>query len=54
MINKEYKMSNKYSKINLLSPTKILKWTERSLPNGEKIGKITKSMWIKEKSEQVM
>lgn len=32
-----------YIKINLASPKKILKWTERSLPNGELIGKITKS-----------
>lgn len=33
----------KYIKINIASPKKILKWTERSLPNGELIGKITKS-----------
>ena len=35
-------MIKKYFKINLASPKKILKWTERSLPNGELIGKVTK------------
>lgn len=39
-------MTKKYFKINLASPKKILKWTERSLPNGELIGKVTKPMRI--------
>lgn len=33
-----------YIKINIASPKRILKWTERSLPNGELIGKINKPM----------
>nr|YP_009540853.1 RNA polymerase beta' subunit [Phacus inflexus]AYQ93291.1 RNA polymerase beta' subunit [Phacus inflexus] len=36
-------MIKKYFQINLASPKKILKWSERSLPNGELVGKITKS-----------
>lgn len=36
-------MIKKYFQINLASPQKILKWSERSLPNGELVGKITKS-----------
>nr|YP_009538723.1 RNA polymerase beta' subunit [Lepocinclis ovum]AYQ93717.1 RNA polymerase beta' subunit [Lepocinclis ovum] len=43
-------MIKKYFKINLTSPKKILKWTERSLPNGELIGKVTKSETIDYKS----
>nr|YP_009540970.1 RNA polymerase beta' subunit [Discoplastis spathirhyncha]AYQ93473.1 RNA polymerase beta' subunit [Discoplastis spathirhyncha] len=35
-------MIKQYIKINIASPQTILKWTERILPNGEKIGKITK------------
>nr|YP_010700313.1 RNA polymerase subunit beta' [Euglena undulata]WCH63457.1 RNA polymerase subunit beta' [Euglena undulata] len=31
-----------FIKINLASPQKILSWTERSLPNGELVGEITK------------
>lgn len=34
----------KYFRIRLASPKKILKWTERSLPNGELIGNITKPL----------
>jgi hypothetical protein len=37
-------MVEKYIKINLASPKQILKWSERSLPNGQLIGKITKSL----------
>nr|YP_009538654.1 RNA polymerase beta' subunit [Phacus pleuronectes]AYQ93660.1 RNA polymerase beta' subunit [Phacus pleuronectes] len=37
------KKIKKYIKINLASPKKILKWSERSLPNGELLGKVTKS-----------
>lgn len=37
------KMIKKYIKVNVASPKKILKWTERSLPNGEEVGKITKA-----------
>ena len=33
-----------YVKINIASPQKILKWTERCLPNGKLIGEVTKSM----------
>jgi len=33
-----------YIKINLASPQKILKWTERCFPNGKLIGEVTKSM----------
>jgi len=33
-----------YIKINLASPQKVLKWTERALPNGELVGEVTKSM----------
>lgn len=33
-----------YIKINLASPQKILKWTERLLPNGKLIGEISKSL----------
>lgn len=36
-------MIKKYFQIKLASPEKILKWGERSLPNGELVGKITKS-----------
>lgn len=39
-------MIKKHIKIKLASPKKILKWTERSLPNGEIIGKITKTKRI--------
>jgi hypothetical protein len=42
-------MIKKYIKINLVSPKKLLKWTERSLPNGEFVGQITKPMRIKDK-----
>lgn len=33
-----------YIKINIASPQKILKWTERALPSGKLIGEINKSM----------
>lgn len=33
-----------YIKINIASPHKILSWTERSLPNGNLIGEIRKSV----------
>lgn len=36
-------MIEKYIKINISSPEKILKWGERKLPNGKLIGKVTKS-----------
>ena len=32
-----------YIKINIASPQKILEWGERSLPNGNLIGRINKS-----------
>lgn len=35
-------MIKEFLKINLASPEKILKWTERLLPNGKLVGKITK------------
>ena len=31
-----------YIRINLVSPQKIKQWCERTLPNGEKVGEITK------------
>lgn len=34
-----------YIKINIASPKKILKWTERLLPNGKLIGEVQKSVW---------
>lgn len=37
-------MIKKYFKINIASPKKILKWSERSLPNGTLVGKITKAV----------
>lgn len=40
-------MVKKYIKINLASPKKVLKWTERSLPNGDFVGQIIKPMRIK-------
>lgn len=33
-----------YLKLDIVSPNLILEWTERSLPNGELIGRITKSI----------
>lgn len=33
-----------YIKINLASPQKILKWTERLLPSGKLVGELTKSL----------
>lgn len=33
-----------YIKINLASPKNIIKWTERSLPNGKLIGEVKKSI----------
>lgn len=33
-----------YLKLDIVSPKLILEWTERSLPNGEIIGKIKKSL----------
>ena len=33
-----------YIKLNIISPKTILEWKERSLPNGELIGKIKKSL----------
>lgn len=35
-----------FIKINIASPQKIIKWTERALPNGKLIGEITKSTKI--------
>lgn len=40
-------MIKKYIRIRIASPKKILKWTERSLPNGELIGKLVKPVRIK-------
>lgn len=36
----------KYIKISLASPKTILKWSERSLPNGELVGRITRPIRI--------
>lgn len=36
----------KYIKINLASPKTILKWSERSLPNGELVGRVTRPIGI--------
>jgi hypothetical protein len=33
-----------FVQIKIASPKKILTWTERSLPNGELIGEVKKSM----------
>lgn len=33
-----------FIKINIASPKKILSWTERSLPNGKMVGKVTLRM----------
>lgn len=43
-------MLQKYIKINIASPSKILKWTERNLPNKELIGEITNSIRYIKKS----
>lgn len=40
-------MIQKYIKISISSPEKILKWSERNLPNGKLVGKITKSQRYK-------
>lgn len=40
---KRKKMRN-YIQLKLASPRKILEWTERLLPNNEKIGQVKKSM----------
>ena len=40
-------MNKNYIKINIAPPKKILQWTERSLPNRELIGKITKPIRLK-------
>jgi hypothetical protein len=37
-------MIKEFLKINLASHEKILKWTERLLPNGKLVGEITKIM----------
>lgn len=39
-------MIRKHIRINLASPEKILKWTERLSNNGKLLGEITKSMLI--------
>nr|AEW13012.1 RNA polymerase beta' subunit [Strombomonas acuminata] len=39
-------MIKEYIKINLASPTKILSWTERLLPNNKLIGEVSKSETI--------
>lgn len=36
---------NEYIKINIASPKRILEWTERMLPNGKKIGEISKAVF---------
>lgn len=36
-------MIKKYIRVNLASPSKILKWSERSLPNKKLVGRVTKS-----------
>jgi len=36
-----------YIKFDIASPKSIIAWTERSLPNKELIGKVTKPMWLK-------
>lgn len=41
-------MIKQYIKINIASPKKIIEWTEKTLPNGEKIGKITTIMRLKQ------
>ena len=37
------KTMKEYIKINVASPQRILKWTERCFPNGKLIGEVTKS-----------
>jgi DNA-directed RNA polymerase subunit beta' len=37
-------MVKDFIKINLASPEKILKWSERLLPNGKLVGEIKTSM----------
>lgn len=33
-----------YLKVNIASPQKILEWTERILPDGQRIGEVTQSV----------
>lgn len=40
-----------YVIINVASPQRILSWTERSLPNGELVGMLTNSVYIKALAE---
>lgn len=40
-------MIKRYIKLNLASPAKILKWSERRLPNKKLVGRITKPMSYK-------
>jgi hypothetical protein len=37
-------MIKKYIQIKIACPQKILKWTERLLPNGKLIGEVTKAV----------
>lgn len=37
-------MTRKYIQVKIACPKKILKWTERLLPNGKLVGEITKAM----------
>lgn len=39
-----------YLQINIASYKQILKWSERKLPNGELVGKITNSLRFQEKN----
>lgn len=41
-----------YIKINIASPMKILKWTERLLPDGKVIGEVKKSKRLKKINKQ--
>lgn len=46
-------MIKKHVKIKLASPKRILKWTERSLPNGEMVGRINKTKRIITKKQML-
>lgn len=43
----------KYIKFDIASPKSIISWTERSLPNGELVGKVTKPMRVNIKNEKI-
>lgn len=41
------KTLNNFIKINIASPKRIINWVERVLPDGQRLGEITKSVRFK-------